>query len=110
MNAVDAFPLLRLKACLKLAEVSRDAARSALEEIGFTDEMLSAPRSALSGGWKMKLLIIKAMLSKANVLLLDEVMDLFSLCLLLFLLLVSNEMFPVNCSLRITWTLPLCSG
>ena len=30
-------------------------------------------RSDLSGGWKMKLLIVKAMLSKANVLLLDEV-------------------------------------
>eukprot|EP01034_Spumella_vulgaris_P022426 gene22426-28551_t len=55
-----------------LAEVSREAAKAALVEIGFTDAMLDASRSALSGGWKMKLLIIKAMLSKANVLLLDE--------------------------------------
>ena len=35
--------------------------------------MLSSPRSSLSGGWKMKLLIIKATLMKADILLLDEV-------------------------------------
>lgn len=39
----------------------------------FTEEMLSMPRSSLSGGWKMKLLIIRAMLSKPDILLLDEV-------------------------------------
>ena len=30
-------------------------------------------RNALSGGWKMKLAIIRAMLAKADILLLDEV-------------------------------------
>jgi ATPase subunit of ABC transporter with duplicated ATPase domains len=52
--------------------ITRKDAATALRAVGFTKEMLSAPRSALSGGWKMKLLIVKAMLSKPNVLLLDE--------------------------------------
>jgi len=52
--------------------VTRAEAESALYGIKFTEEMLTAPRSALSGGWKMKLLIVKAMLAKADVLLLDE--------------------------------------
>ncbi len=46
---------------------------NAIHRFRFTDAMLAAPRSALSGGWKMKLLIIKAMLMNADVLLLDEV-------------------------------------
>jgi elongation factor 3 len=54
------------------ASVERNAAEAALKEIGFTEFMLTSPRSALSGGWKMKLLIIRAMLSRADILLLDE--------------------------------------
>lgn len=54
------------------AEVRRDDAVAALKVINFTDDMLCAPRSALSGGWKMKLLIVRAMLARADVLLLDE--------------------------------------
>lgn len=53
--------------------VTREAAQTALKQAQFTDTMLSQPRSALSGGWKMKLLVVKAMLAKADVLLLDEV-------------------------------------
>lgn len=53
--------------------VTREEAETALRAISFTDTMLQGPRSALSGGWKMKLLIIKAILSKADILLLDEV-------------------------------------
>jgi len=52
--------------------ILEDAA-AALTHIGFTENMLTSPRSMLSGGWKMKLLIIRAMLSRADVLLLDEV-------------------------------------
>jgi ABC-type Mn2+/Zn2+ transport system ATPase subunit len=52
--------------------VTAQEAADALLAINFTQEMISSPRSCLSGGWKMKLLIIKAMLSKADVLLLDE--------------------------------------
>jgi len=59
--------------------VTREEATTALKNINFTDEMLSSPRNNLSGGWKMKLLIIRAMLSRANVLLLDEVCFFFSL-------------------------------
>jgi elongation factor 3 len=55
------------------ANTTKNEAIAALKEINFTDTMLNSPRSDLSGGWKMKLLIIRAMLSKANVLLLDEV-------------------------------------
>lgn len=54
------------------ANITREMAESTLTSIGFTEDMLASPRSALSGGWKMKLLIVKAMLSQANVLLLDE--------------------------------------
>eukprot|EP01038_Epipyxis_sp_PR26KG_P012917 gene12917-17311_t len=54
------------------ANVAREEAVAALKAIHFTDTMLESPRSLLSGGWKMKLLIIKAMLAKADVLLLDE--------------------------------------
>jgi elongation factor 3 len=54
------------------AGVAREAAEGALRDIDFTPAMLSSPRSALSGGWKMKLLIIRAMLSRADILLLDE--------------------------------------
>jgi elongation factor 3 len=51
---------------------TREEAISALRSIFFTDDMLQTPRNSLSGGWKMKLLIIRAMLLKADVLLLDE--------------------------------------
>ena len=53
-------------------DVTVEEATKALTDIDFTTTMLESPRSCLSGGWKMKLLIIKAMLSKADVLLLDE--------------------------------------
>lgn len=54
------------------AGVTRDQASAALKAIKFTDEMLTNPRTSLSGGWKMKLLIVRAMLTEPHVLLLDE--------------------------------------
>ena len=54
------------------AKVSRELAIATLKEVQFTDSMLAQPRTSLSGGWKMKLLIIRAMLSRADILLLDE--------------------------------------
>ena len=56
---------------MKKAEVTKEMATKALADINFTEEMLNSPRSCLSGGWKMKLLIIKAILLRADVLLLD---------------------------------------
>ncbi|KAG4304816.1 hypothetical protein PORY_001869 [Pneumocystis oryctolagi] len=38
----------------------------------FTEDMLSMPISSLSGGWKMKLALVRAMLQKVDILLLDE--------------------------------------
>lgn len=52
--------------------VTQAEARDALTKINFTETMLTSPRSMLSGGWKMKLLIIRATLMRADVLLLDE--------------------------------------
>jgi elongation factor 3 len=51
---------------------SADEAIATLTEVGFTEQMLSSSRLTLSGGWKMKLLIVRAILSKADILLLDE--------------------------------------
>ena len=55
------------------ANVTRKEAVDSLAAIGFTNVMLDSPRSALSGGWKMKLLIVRAMLCKADIILMDEV-------------------------------------
>lgn len=41
--------------------------------MGFTPEMLALPIASISGGWKMKLALARAMLLKADILLLDEV-------------------------------------
>ena len=63
-----------LENCKELKEenVQRNSIVKALKDISFTDTMLNSPRSNLSGGWKMKVLIIKAILSNADILLLDE--------------------------------------
>lgn len=52
--------------------VTREDLVAALKRISFTDEMMAGPRSGLSGGWLMKLILVKAMLSKADILLMDE--------------------------------------
>ncbi|KAJ3414488.1 hypothetical protein HDV05_006490 [Chytridiales sp. JEL 0842] len=56
----------------KLVNVERNKIKSALNEVGFTDEMLESPVGSLSGGWKMKLELARAMLLNADILLLDE--------------------------------------
>jgi elongation factor 3 len=43
-----------------------------LASVGFSAEMSSGPVAALSGGWKMKLALARAMLMEADILLLDE--------------------------------------
>lgn len=43
-----------------------------LASVGFTDAMQAGRVTALSGGWKMKLALARAMLLRADILLLDE--------------------------------------
>mmetsp|Transcript_15299 Transcript_15299/g.26489 ORF Transcript_15299/g.26489 Transcript_15299/m.26489 type:complete len:1035 (+) Transcript_15299:185-3289(+) len=43
-----------------------------LRDVGFNDDLLGKGVAALSGGWKMKLSLVRAMLQKADILLLDE--------------------------------------
>lgn len=43
-----------------------------LRSYGFNDERMEEPISSLSGGWKMKLALAKAMSANADILLLDE--------------------------------------
>jgi len=47
-------------------------ARSVLLGLQFTPEMLDMPTRALSGGWRMRLALAQALLSRADCLLLDE--------------------------------------
>jgi elongation factor 3 len=50
----------------------RESIRDALLQVGFTDEKQGNPVGSLSGGWKMKLELARAMLIGADILLLDE--------------------------------------
>lgn len=56
----------------ELQDVAREEISKSLSDVGFTLEMQDAAVSSLSGGWKMKLALVRAMLMNANVLLLDE--------------------------------------
>ncbi|CAL1707600.1 unnamed protein product [Somion occarium] len=55
-----------------LADVPREKIRSQLLEVGFDDARQSELVGGLSGGWKMKLELARAMLYHADLLLLDE--------------------------------------
>ncbi|KAF6015442.1 Translation elongation factor EF-3 [Brettanomyces bruxellensis] len=51
---------------------NKEQIRSKLREFGFSEEMLDMPIVELSGGWKMKLALARAVLEDADILLLDE--------------------------------------
>lgn len=51
---------------------SREHVIEVLTEVGFSSELQAAPIASLSGGWKMKLALARAMLIGADILLLDE--------------------------------------
>ncbi|KAF9366473.1 hypothetical protein BGX34_002346 [Mortierella sp. NVP85] len=55
-----------------LANTPKEEVTKALETVGFTDEMQKRQVGSLSGGWKMKLELARAMLMNADILLLDE--------------------------------------
>ena len=60
----------------KLAEAKVDtgepAVREKLAEFGFLKEQFEGPITALSGGWKMKLALVRAVFEAPDILLLDE--------------------------------------
>lgn len=56
----------------ELAMVSKDEIVEMLSSVGFTDSMRAQAVGALSGGWKMKLELARAILMNADILLLDE--------------------------------------
>merc|ERR1711981_738146 len=53
-------------------ETSREEVVKQLTEFGFTDAMINNLITALSGGWKMKLALARAVFEKPDILLLDE--------------------------------------
>ena len=55
-----------------LAQLGREAIYQKLIDMEFTDELIQKPICNLSGGWKMKLALARAMLIGADLLLLDE--------------------------------------
>lgn len=66
-------PILEFVAADKrFTHLPKEEVRKALLEVGFDDERQSNPVGSLSGGWKMKLELARAMLIGADVLLLDE--------------------------------------
>lgn len=52
--------------------LTRETVVEKLKEFGFSDEMIAMPIQSLSGGWKMKLALARAVLKNADILLLDE--------------------------------------
>ncbi|KAI7850826.1 P-loop containing nucleoside triphosphate hydrolase protein [Circinella umbellata] len=55
-----------------LKDLKREDIKKGLEDVGFDEARLEVPVSALSGGWKMKLELVRAILYEADILLLDE--------------------------------------
>ncbi|TPX32896.1 hypothetical protein SmJEL517_g04046 [Synchytrium microbalum] len=57
---------------IKEMNKTNEQVAATLSSVGFTEAMLNAPVMALSGGWKMKLALARAMLLEAQIMLLDE--------------------------------------
>ncbi|MBE7180072.1 MAG: ABC-F family ATP-binding cassette domain-containing protein, partial [Terriglobus roseus] len=53
-------------------DLPEDEVESQLVEFGFVKEQLGAPITSLSGGWKMKLALARAVFEKPDILMLDE--------------------------------------
>eukprot|EP00629_Pelagomonadales_sp_RCC1024_P000223 CAMPEP_0119272810 /NCGR_PEP_ID=MMETSP1329-20130426/9090_1 /TAXON_ID=114041 /ORGANISM="Genus nov. species nov., Strain RCC1024" /LENGTH=1025 /DNA_ID=CAMNT_0007272919 /DNA_START=80 /DNA_END=3157 /DNA_ORIENTATION=- len=58
----------RIQAC----GISRDAVGEMMMKVGFSKKNLGDPVTTLSGGWRMKLAMSRAMLQNADILLMDE--------------------------------------
>tara|TARA_B100001250_G_scaffold413621_1_gene448364 strand:- start:559 stop:3645 length:3087 start_codon:yes stop_codon:yes gene_type:complete len=57
---------------IKNAKIPKDDIENMLHTVGFSKKMVSEPVTFLSGGWRMKLALARAMLQKADILLMDE--------------------------------------
>lgn len=69
LNVVDyVFADEAIKSC----DIPREKIQEVLSSVGFTTLMLEGSVSYLSGGWRMKLALARAMLQDADILLLDE--------------------------------------
>jgi ABC-type branched-subunit amino acid transport system ATPase component len=85
----------------QLKGIPREKVRLQLMEVGFDDARQADTVGGLSGGWKMKLELARAMLYNADLLLLDEVRDCH--CPAEWAL----TFHIYSCSLRITYVLIL---
>jgi elongation factor 3 len=56
----------------EFTHLNAEEVEAKLREVGFDDEMLSKNVGSLSGGWRMKLALVKARLFKADIYLYDE--------------------------------------
>eukprot|EP01135_Chromosphaera_perkinsii_P002095 Nk52_evm29s217 gene=Nk52_evmTU29s217 len=54
------------------SKLEKKEVKDTLNSVGFDEEMCHSPITSLSGGWKMKLALARAMLRHADILLLDE--------------------------------------
>lgn len=52
--------------------LDKETVENKLREFNFSEEMIKMPIGSLSGGWKMKLALARAVLKNADILLLDE--------------------------------------
>ncbi|EGF79103.1 hypothetical protein BATDEDRAFT_35572 [Batrachochytrium dendrobatidis JAM81] len=71
LQASDA-DLSVLEFCLSDAKFESTAVSNTLKSVGFDEDRLAQAVGSLSGGWKMKLELARAMLENADILLLDE--------------------------------------
>jgi elongation factor 3 len=57
---------------LKHLDITEDYIINSLKNLGFTDDMIGRGVSTLSGGWRMKLALARALMQDADILLMDE--------------------------------------
>ncbi|CDF35118.1 Translation elongation factor eEF3 [Chondrus crispus] len=57
---------------IRACDIPRETIQNVLSSVGFTKLMVEGSVSFLSGGWRMKLALARAMLQNADILLLDE--------------------------------------
>lgn len=69
MTTID-WTMMKLKAAS--VEATKESVIEQLGSFGFTEAMISGEITALSGGWKMKLALCRAVFEKPDILLLDE--------------------------------------